>query len=53
MNSYGGVEEYLYAFLLLVLDGDVQSAVWPGRFKRGAIDPGGAREEAGWSQQSV
>jgi len=23
MNSYGGVQEYLYAFLVLVLDGEV------------------------------
>ena len=42
MNSYGGGggEEYLYAFLVLVLDGEVQSAVWPGWFRRGAVDPG-------------
>ena len=46
LNSYGGVEEYLYAFLVLVLDGGVQLAVCPGRFKRGAVDPGGAREKA-------
>ena len=34
----GGVEVHLYLFL--VLDAEVQSAVWPDRFRRGAVDSG-------------